>query len=374
MALVFAILLAVLIYRLELYIFKRSWHKKLRTEISFSTDITREGETCTLTEVIENTSTLPLPSLEMKFSTASALSFVDDTNSIITDRYYRKDIFSVHGEERITRTLSFVPKKRGYYTIKSYDLLTKDYFLKHSFLLTRECDLHLYVYPRHLNVLPMDWMHRQIYGDRRTRQNLEEDPFLFRGLRDYMPGDSIRNINWKNTARHGDIVVNLYEPVQTMKAYIILDLNTALVSDKNNVREYAITVASSLINHFLNEGAPVSFYTNGKDILTKETSSPILAEDDFGIDTYDQCLSLIDAEAEVTSTKQLLDQVFKVRENNTFYLLVSSIRCRELTSILGNYRAEGIPVFGMLPYTSRDTSVIFDVKENVPSFILPWGF
>ena len=62
---------------------------------------------------------------------------------------------------------------------------------------------------------------RALMGQVRTRQiglGLE-----FYSLRDYVPGDEIRHVNWKASARYDDLVTNEYEAERSGDAVLILD-------------------------------------------------------------------------------------------------------------------------------------------------------
>lgn len=43
------------------------------------------------------------------------------------------------------------------------------------------------------------------------------------GIREYSPGDSLRRIHWRSTARHGELVVREYEPPGAQTVSILLD-------------------------------------------------------------------------------------------------------------------------------------------------------
>jgi uncharacterized protein (DUF58 family) len=63
-------------------------------------------------------------------------------------------------------------------------------------------------------------------GDRRARQGLVHDPALFGGVRPFQPGDSLRRIHWRATARLGEPVSRRYEPARGREVLIALDVQT----------------------------------------------------------------------------------------------------------------------------------------------------
>lgn len=69
----------------------------------------------------------------------------------------------------------------------------------------------------------------------------------FDRIRSYVPGDDIRTINWKATAKHSGLMVNLYEDQQSQQVYNIIDRGRVMKMpfDGMTLLDYAIN--SSLI-------------------------------------------------------------------------------------------------------------------------------
>ena len=88
----------------------------------------------------------------------------------------------------------------------------------------------------------------------------------FRELRPYMPGDPIKSINWKATARGAGIdnipLVNELEPEGRKAAWIFLDtadyMNVG--SPLSNPMENTIEAAGSLAQYFLSKGSTLGAY------------------------------------------------------------------------------------------------------------------
>lgn len=76
-------------------------------------------------------------------------------------------------------------------------------------------------------------------------QQLERDDVSFHALREYQPGDDLRHVHWKSTARTGDVMVRQYE--QTRRSHFVLGLS-ALPDDYREPDEFelAVSIAGSV--------------------------------------------------------------------------------------------------------------------------------
>jgi uncharacterized protein (DUF58 family) len=63
-------------------------------------------------------------------------------------------------------------------------------------------------------------------GERRARSSLFTDPSLFGGVRPFQPGDSLRSVHWRATARLGTPVSRRYEPARGSEMVLVVDVQT----------------------------------------------------------------------------------------------------------------------------------------------------
>jgi uncharacterized protein (DUF58 family) len=76
-------------------------------------------------------------------------------------------------------------------------------------------------------------------------QQLERDDVSFHALREYQPGDDLRHVHWKSTARTGDVMVRQYE--QTRRSHFVVGLSTHPDEYRDPEEfELAISVAGSV--------------------------------------------------------------------------------------------------------------------------------
>jgi uncharacterized protein (DUF58 family) len=150
--------------------------------------------------------------------------------------------------------------RRGCYRQKSFGLATRFPF---AFLTkTRQVPLsrEIIVYPRvepadeFFEVLPM------ITGEFETfARGRGDDLYL---IREYMPEDSARHVDWKATAKSGSLKVREFSREDERKLRIVFDNpGPGLVSEK--AYEDALALAASLSWHFAGENTEISFVSQG---------------------------------------------------------------------------------------------------------------
>jgi uncharacterized protein (DUF58 family) len=64
------------------------------------------------------------------------------------------------------------------------------------------------------------------FGDRRAKRSLFSDPALFGGVRPFQPGDPLKRVHWRASARIGQPVSRRYEPARAREVVIVLDVQT----------------------------------------------------------------------------------------------------------------------------------------------------
>ncbi|GAG07030.1 unnamed protein product, partial [marine sediment metagenome] len=88
----------------------------------------------------------------------------------------------------------------------------------------------------------------------------------FFGIREYIPGDTFKRINWKSFARWNNLMVNEYELESTTDAIIILDARDIqnIGTITKNPLEYGIKAAVAVASHFLKRRDRVGLIVYGK--------------------------------------------------------------------------------------------------------------
>jgi len=89
----------------------------------------------------------------------------------------------------------------------------------------------------------------------------------FYGVREYGPGDELRRVHWRTTARTGTLAVTEYAQGVTMDVTVALDLSRAAYigtgEGEDGALESAVTLAATLADDFLRHGHTVRLLTAG---------------------------------------------------------------------------------------------------------------
>lgn len=84
----------------------------------------------------------------------------------------------------------------------------------------------LVVFPRVYSLRDLDLPAERPFGELKGRHAMFEDPLRVSGLREFRPGDSLRRVDWKATARLGELTSRIYDPAATRQVYVLLNIDT----------------------------------------------------------------------------------------------------------------------------------------------------
>lgn len=263
--LIFALALALLFLVLRL-VYRRRWDKGLTCTLAFQDDHAVEGELSALKEVVVNDKLLPLPSVEVDFHMDKRLHFTDGQNSSVSDQTYRRDIFALSLRQKITRTLEFSCRGRGYFQISGAGITAQDLFLTEKYLTSQPQHTDFYVLPCPVPGKKINIPFSHVMGTVLSRRRLYDDPFEFAGLREYTRSDPMKYINWKATARAGKMLVDLHSSTLSQRVVVLLDLEGRGVQHADLLNEASVRIACTLCEKLLYEGVELSLFSNGQDV------------------------------------------------------------------------------------------------------------
>ncbi len=103
------------------------------------------------------------------------------------------------------------------------------------------------------------------------------DGLEFHGVREYHPGDSLRRVHWRTTARTGRLVVVEFEKAFEQDLVLALDLrkDTHVGAGRESTLEYAVKLAATLVDRTLARGGGVALHTqSGSAAIDARTADP----------------------------------------------------------------------------------------------------
>ncbi len=347
-------------------IYTHIWTKNLEADVRFSTDSAVCGDEIEIVEVISNDKWLPLPFVNVKFQMDRKLEFEgEDSNSSVTDKSYKNDVFSLLFHQRITRRLPVRCRRRGVYCIDSIELVSKGIFMNQVMSCQKYMHRELIVYPKIADVNGIDVLSRNVLGDIITRRAMYEDPFEIRGIRDYTTYDSMKMINWKATARTLGLKVNIHDYTSSRKVCIIMNLKPDGMIINEALQEESISIVAGLVQRLSAQGVVTGIVSNGRDRVTGTELIVDGAQGLAHIKTVNTCLARIDLNLDMEPVENLFDRI----DEQSVCIMVSPGTNKALQSGYNDMCRQGKAVSWILPYhDGMDTGLQFCPDVSVT----PW--
>lgn len=364
-----ALIGALLLYILQERIYEKYWNKNLSLDLSISKDSAIEGEELTLQEVITNRKFLPLPILQVKFMTSRYLEFQDMDNSRVSDHYYRNDMVSIMMYQRLTKSYTFLCTKRGYYTINRMDVVSANLFKTHEQVEMYDLNITLYVYPKPVDFIKFNAVFSKMIGTVLTKRFINEDPFEFCNIREYQTYDNLKTINWKASAKTGSLKVNVHDYTSSQQVRILINTEPETIWKYDDLNEESIRIASALAQTFISQGVPVALYSNGKDIITKETVEVPAGSGGNHYKTIQEALARIDMKLEPTAFLQGIQDRGDIYDSNDFLIIISYNQKQELQDYLMEQCHKKQELAWIIP---RNKEIEIKVCDELSEYIIPW--
>lgn len=255
-------------------LFEYLWDRRLAVEVTFGADHAVVGDDTTLEQRVVNGKLLPILVLQIAYQTDRGIEIASGNNVSVTDYVNIVEVFSLRSFEETTRTLQVHCTRRGYYRIRRTSLTAYHFFGRSALYKNIDQHTELYVYPDRIRLPALYMVIDRLSGDVKARNYLYEDPFTFRGIRDYTPQDPMTRINWKASARTGDLKVNVRDYTAGQRVMLLLNLEHPETPHGDDLLEDSIRIAATIAERLVQHQIPVSLVTNGRDIVTG--ASPLL--------------------------------------------------------------------------------------------------
>jgi uncharacterized protein (DUF58 family) len=215
--------------------------------------ITYRYQTAEVVIRIANRAIVPIPQLTVSDHPGSLYTGHDNVR-----------LLSLRPLERREMRYSIRGMNRGSYRIGPIVVRYSDPLGFFPVTSTVPVEVRLIVYP---SILPVELeMDRGLpAGTVTTASRIYEDPTRYRSVREYVPGDEIRRVNWKASARLGRLHSNEWLPTINFPVMVLLNLTSTDYEQRNRYHhtERTIDAAASLVHHLAERGQAVGFASTG---------------------------------------------------------------------------------------------------------------
>lgn len=365
MVILFIAALTGIMYMLQKLLYREFWKKGVSVTLSFGDEMVEAGADAALLEVVENRKWLPLATLKVKFQCSRCLKFADTDNSAVTDMYYRNDLFSVMPYQRITRTHRLSCPQRGYFGIYGIDLVGADLFFSIEMHTHFDSDTGIYVLPAHISSPFLDSAVKKISGEVAVKRYEIEDPFTHRGIREYEPYDEIKSINWKATAKTGELKVNIHEYTAVKSVRIFMNLQDNNILRREELLEMSISICARLAQELADQGMQISVYANAADCITGQALILEGIAGGEGLNGVYKSLARLDLKRETVDFKEAFGE--KLFLTNALYtVFISPNRHEEFQELLASYK-EKEDFCWLCPVKTMEDG---DIKEELKGSVI----
>jgi uncharacterized protein (DUF58 family) len=207
-------------------------------------------------------------------------------------------------------------QKRGYYPLGPISLRSGDLFGFYTRTLELPLAEPIIVYPEIVPLQQIAIPSLFPLGDVRSAKRIFQDPVRPIGLREYQPGDSLRHIHWKASARSQRLQVKVFEPTTTLQASLFLAADG--FRENGDLHEpdfeWAISLAASIAQDLIKKGIAVGLFVNSRQI---DSGLPVQI---LPGGSREQILILLEALAKVTSDPSEDFDLFLQRERRNLFL------------------------------------------------------
>ncbi|MCL2753162.1 MAG: DUF58 domain-containing protein [Defluviitaleaceae bacterium] len=334
---------------LQSWLYRRFWKHGLTAEVKFSTKEAFEGDTLFLIEEFTNKKLLPLPWLFVEIRLPAQLDFgenVGGTGGAFGVKTQR-DLFSIKVYEKLRRKLPFTASQRGFYTLGEVNLKVGNLLHTKRFEGFFKTYQELTVYPKLLDEdKEMDMLYKNLDAAILSNSLINPDPFEFKGIRDYLPTDSLKNINFKASAIQQQLMVNIHAPVSARRLEIVLNLQPYNNHPYKEIYEQGIRLAATVASKYIHDDVKVGFYTNGRDGHTNKMPYIPMGRSSAHLQTILESLAHINTSNAPSGIATHLSQLMNP---DAVYLIISSYYGEDLADALEHLKSKGISYVVIMP-------------------------
>ena len=328
----FAIILSIyLLYLLQRKIYEKKALSQIGYDVSFSCGEAFAGDIIYMYEEISNNKNLPIVFAKVDTELPDGLSFLMlpfGSDRVEVQKGFIESIFSLHSHSAVKRRWRVYCGRRGIYSPGTVLIITGDMTGSNNtsrrYEVPHNVQNQLTVLPRIIDLDLYFTSSRIQPGEVALPRGLFTDAMTRAGTREYTSSDPMSKINWKSTAAHASLQVNVEEYLQNYSFNIIINMQ-ARDHDQAHAKpsipyyiENNITVAASIIDRVASYDVSVAIITNsdteslGRALYADEDMNTLRITESYSgsTDTLAALHTLAEMKTDISiSTEKMLDVI-----------------------------------------------------------------
>jgi len=159
--------------------------------------------------------------------------------------------------------------QRGLFTLGPTHLETGDPFGFFTVEMDFPASLPLLILPPIVQLPQIEVASGGRSGEARPRANVMDQTVSAASVREYVPGDSLRWIHWRTTARLNDFYVRLFDATPAGDWWILLDMDQGVQigEGQNATDEHGVILSASLADRGVRRGKAVGLIAQGEQLV-----------------------------------------------------------------------------------------------------------
>lgn len=215
------------------------------------------GDNIKIETVLDNDAIFIIPYLELRDKTIEKMG----EGSVYS-------VMTIGPWKRKREVKSIAIKYRGVYALGPIELLIQDALRIFTWNKKIESGKSFKVYPKVYNIENLELKALQSFGSISNRQLAFEDSTSISDIRKYAPGDSIKRVHWKLSAKNGRLYVKNFEKSGSTAVYLYIDLYKRAFSGEHakDLEERAAELTCSITFYLMEKAVPIELYLTNSNI------------------------------------------------------------------------------------------------------------
>lgn len=243
----------------------RLYERNLFVVHSVNNKVLHSGETLSVDYRVYNSSFLPMLNVGIAF----------DIDKKIKQSTSLKEVACIGIQDYIPFEKQFVCPYRGYYDVGKVVVTLYDPLMLHKRVVVYEKPIEVVVRPKlkQLN-LPL-FEAKDAYGTLKSDKKSIRDETNIANIRPYVRGDVLKNIHWKLSARHDELLTKVYDETILSRMVVVLDAyrGNFEIGMSLALEEEMVTFCLSLVYGLIQKGMRVKLVYHAKEAVTVDVDT-----------------------------------------------------------------------------------------------------